>query len=63
MMWLTLIYLQYLGTADFAIREELSLKAAILAEKFAPDFSWYGVSIMLQDKILEHDIVEYKMLC
>lgn len=23
------------------MREELSLKAAILAEKFAPDLSWY----------------------
>ena len=31
---------QYLSTADFAMREELSLKAAILAEKFAPDLSW-----------------------
>ena len=32
---------QYLTTADFGIREELALKAAILAEKFAPDLSWY----------------------
>jgi len=32
--------LQYLSTAEFAMREELSLKAAILAEKFAPDLSW-----------------------
>uniref|UniRef100_A0A2C9VYG3 AP-2 complex subunit alpha n=1 Tax=Manihot esculenta TaxID=3983 RepID=A0A2C9VYG3_MANES len=39
--------LQYLSTADFAIREELSLKAAILAEKFAPDLSWY-VDVILQ---------------
>mgnify|MGYP003702093449 CR=1 FL=1 len=31
---------QYLNTAEFAMREELSLKAAILAEKFAPDLSW-----------------------
>ncbi|MCI04320.1 AP-2 complex subunit alpha-1-like, partial [Trifolium medium] len=31
--------LQYLSTAEFAMREELSLKAAILAEKFAPDLS------------------------
>ena len=31
---------QYLSSADFAMREELSLKAAILAEKFAPDLSW-----------------------
>ncbi|KAF5744806.1 Alpha-adaptin isoform 5 [Tripterygium wilfordii] len=39
--------LQYLNTADFAMREELSLKAAILAEKFAPDLSWY-VDVILQ---------------
>lgn len=31
---------QYLNTAEFTMREELSLKAAILAEKFAPDLSW-----------------------
>lgn len=34
-------FVQYLTTADFGIREELALKAAILAEKFAPDLSWY----------------------
>ncbi|MFS8011658.1 putative clathrin/coatomer adaptor, adaptin-like, coatomer/calthrin adaptor appendage [Helianthus anomalus] len=39
--------LQYLGTAEFAMREELALKAAILAEKFAPDLSWY-VDVILQ---------------
>ncbi|XP_073111861.1 AP-2 complex subunit alpha-1 isoform X8 [Elaeis guineensis] len=39
--------LQYLSTADFAMREELALKAAILAEKFAPDLSWY-VDVILQ---------------
>ncbi|XP_051143023.1 AP-2 complex subunit alpha-1-like isoform X2 [Andrographis paniculata] len=39
--------LQYLSTADFAMREELSLKVAILAEKFAPDLSWY-VDVILQ---------------
>ncbi|KAJ6897087.1 AP-2 complex subunit alpha-1 [Populus alba x Populus x berolinensis] len=39
--------LQYLSTADFAMREELSLKAAILAEKFFPDLSWY-VDVILQ---------------
>ncbi|GKF97094.1 AP-2 complex subunit alpha-1-like protein isoform X2, partial [Tanacetum coccineum] len=31
--------LQYLATADFEMRKELALKAAILAEKFAPDLS------------------------
>ncbi|XP_043724964.1 AP-2 complex subunit alpha-1-like [Telopea speciosissima] len=39
--------LQYLKAADFAMREELALKAAILAEKFAPDLSWY-VDVILQ---------------
>ncbi|KAH7838795.1 hypothetical protein Vadar_031259 [Vaccinium darrowii] len=39
--------LQYLSSADFAMREELALKAAILAEKFAPDLSWY-VDVILQ---------------
>ncbi|XP_071707701.1 AP-2 complex subunit alpha-1-like [Rutidosis leptorrhynchoides] len=39
--------LQYLATADFTMREELALKAAILAEKFAPDLSWY-VDVILQ---------------
>ncbi|MCD7464184.1 hypothetical protein HAX54_052256 [Datura stramonium] len=39
--------LQYLSTAEFVMREELSLKIAILAEKFAPDLScddiWFRV--------------------
>ncbi|XP_061346355.1 AP-2 complex subunit alpha-1-like isoform X3 [Gastrolobium bilobum] len=39
--------LQYLSTAEFAMREELALKAAIVAEKFAPDLSWY-VDVILQ---------------
>ncbi|XP_039031210.1 AP-2 complex subunit alpha-1-like [Hibiscus syriacus] len=39
--------LQYLSSADFTMLEELSLKAAILAEKFAPDLSWY-VDVILQ---------------
>ncbi|KAG0448043.1 hypothetical protein HPP92_028038 [Vanilla planifolia] len=39
--------LQYLSTAEFAMREELALKIAILAEKFAPDLSWY-VDVILQ---------------
>lgn len=39
--------LQYLSSSDFAMREELALKAAILAEKFAPDLSWY-VDVILQ---------------
>ncbi|OMO61824.1 hypothetical protein CCACVL1_23226 [Corchorus capsularis] len=39
--------LQHLSTADFAMRKELSLKAAILAEKFSPNLSWY-VDVILQ---------------
>ncbi|KAG0560112.1 hypothetical protein KC19_10G155200 [Ceratodon purpureus] len=39
--------LQYLTTADFGIREELALKAAILSESFAPDLKWY-VDVILQ---------------
>ncbi|KAK9153797.1 hypothetical protein Sjap_001277 [Stephania japonica] len=39
--------LQYLSAAEFAMREELALKAAILAEKFAPDLAWY-IDVILQ---------------
>ncbi|KAL8947348.1 MAG: hypothetical protein Q9222_006360 [Ikaeria aurantiellina] len=33
--------LRYLQTADFAIREEMVLKIAILTEKYATDIQWY----------------------
>eukprot|EP00668_Euglena_longa_P034438 GGOE01044249.1.p1 GENE.GGOE01044249.1~~GGOE01044249.1.p1 ORF type:complete len:1043 (+),score=273.23 GGOE01044249.1:467-3130(+) len=33
--------LEYLTVADFNIREDLVLKIAILAEKFAVEYSWY----------------------
>ncbi|XP_024401232.1 AP-2 complex subunit alpha-2 isoform X2 [Physcomitrium patens] len=39
--------LQYLTKADFGIREELALKAAILSESFATDLDWY-VDVILQ---------------
>ncbi|KAK9127635.1 hypothetical protein Syun_016432 [Stephania yunnanensis] len=39
--------LQYLSAAEFTMREELALKAAILAEKFAPDLAWY-IDVILQ---------------
>ncbi|KAI9321993.1 adaptin N terminal region-domain-containing protein [Obelidium mucronatum] len=39
--------LQYLQIADFAIREEMVLKIAILTEKFAMEYAWY-VDIVLQ---------------
>lgn len=32
--------IRYLVTADFSLREELVLKIAILAEKFAPSVQW-----------------------
>ncbi|KAI7900228.1 adaptin N terminal region-domain-containing protein [Cokeromyces recurvatus] len=39
--------LRYLQIADYALREEMVLKIAILAEKFASTYSWY-VDIILQ---------------
>lgn len=33
--------LSYLETADYSIREEMALKVAILAEKYASDYTWY----------------------
>ncbi|XP_072321185.1 AP-2 complex subunit alpha-2-like isoform X2 [Eucyclogobius newberryi] len=33
--------LSYLETADYSIREEIVLKVAILAEKYAVDYTWY----------------------
>ncbi|XP_072703864.1 LOW QUALITY PROTEIN: AP-2 complex subunit alpha-1 [Ciconia boyciana] len=38
--------LSYLETADYAIREEIVLKVAILAEKYAVDYSWYVDTIL-----------------
>eukprot|EP00741_Cyanophora_paradoxa_P020808 tig00021312_g20087.t1 len=48
--------LDFLVTADFAIREELVLKIAILAEKFAPRLAWY-VDVILQLISLAGDFV------
>ena len=31
----------HLQTADYSIREEMVLKVAILAEKYATDYKWY----------------------
>ncbi|OMP05958.1 hypothetical protein CCACVL1_01774 [Corchorus capsularis] len=50
--------LQYLGTADFVMRKEMSLKAAILAEKFAPDLLWY-VDVILQLIDKTGDFISY----
>ncbi|KAI8925861.1 adaptin N terminal region-domain-containing protein [Entophlyctis helioformis] len=38
--------LKYLTTADYEIREEMVLKIAILAEKFATEYTWYIDVIM-----------------
>jgi len=39
--------LQYLVTSDYGIREELVLKIAIMAEKYAQNYTWY-VDVILQ---------------
>ncbi|XP_037373225.1 AP-2 complex subunit alpha-2 isoform X1 [Talpa occidentalis] len=38
--------LSYLETADYAIREEIVLKVAILAERYAVDYAWYVDTIL-----------------
>merc|ERR1711970_501157 len=38
---IVLAMLTYLETADYSIREEMVLKVAILAEKYATDYKWY----------------------
>lgn len=48
--------LTYLLTADYAIREELVIKLAILAEKFASNYQWY-VDVILQLITLAGDFV------
>ena len=43
--------LAFLPEAEFALREEIALKVAILAERFAPNLSWYvDVTLALVDK-------------
>ncbi|XP_008281653.1 AP-2 complex subunit alpha-2 isoform X1 [Stegastes partitus] len=38
--------LSYLETADYSIREEIVLKVAILAEKYAVDYTWYVDTVL-----------------
>lgn len=38
--------LAYLETADYSIREEMVLKVAVLAEKYALDYTWYVDTIL-----------------
>jgi hypothetical protein len=47
LMLLLLLQVSYLTVADFSMREELVLKIAILAEKFAPNVQvgdWHGMA-------------------
>lgn len=47
--------LKYLQTADYAIREEMVLKIAILTEKYATDVQWYvDISLRLISMAGEH---------
>jgi AP-2 complex subunit alpha len=48
--------LTYLETADHSIREEMVLKVAILAEKYATDYKWY-VDVILNLIPLASDYV------
>jgi len=38
--------LEHLKTADISIREEMVLKIAILAERYAPDYKWYVDTVL-----------------
>ena len=38
--------LRYLKVADYALREEMVLKIAILTEKYAPSYKWYVDTIL-----------------
>lgn len=47
--------LKYLQSADFAIREEMVLKIAILTEKYATEFQWYvDISLRLISMAGDH---------
>ena len=47
--------LKHLETADYAIREEMVLKIAVLAEKYATDAQWYvDVSLRLLNRAGDH---------
>jgi len=53
-------FLKYLESAHYEIREELVLKIAILAEKFASDLKWYVTVVLelvaLADKYISDDV-------
>ena len=52
--------LTYLCTADFSIREEIVLKIAVIAEKYATEYSWY-VDVILHLISLAGDYVSQEV--
>ncbi|XP_054706198.1 AP-2 complex subunit alpha-2-like [Uloborus diversus] len=54
--------LSYLETADYSIREEMVLKVAILAEKYASDYTWY-VDVILNLIRIAGDYVSEEVWC
>ena len=54
--------LTYLETADYSIREEMVLKVAILAEKYATDYTWY-VDVILKLIRIAGDYVSEEVWC
>ena len=48
--------LAYLADAEFDIREELVLKIAILAEKFAANYAWYVDTILTLISVAPEDV-------
>ncbi|KAJ3535124.1 hypothetical protein NMY22_g6631 [Coprinellus aureogranulatus] len=52
--------LRYLRVADYALREEMVLKVAILTEKYATSYKWYVDTILqLISAAGDHDLQEY----
>merc|ERR1719412_624103 len=51
--------LAYLETADYSIREEMVLKVAILAEKYATDYKWYVDVILNLIRLARDDVQGY----
>lgn len=52
--------LAYLETADYSIREEMVLKVAILAEKYATDFTWFVIYFRVYFFNLFFPVCEYQ---
>lgn len=54
--------LAYLETADYSIREEMVLKVAILAEKYATDFTWFAL-ISVFFPLMSYQFLFIKKMC